>query len=309
MKLSSWGRDFRDADPWYVRAARRPVGLDGAMTKTAAPTVALPHGAQMPRLGLGTWPMDDRAAETAVATAIELGYRLVDTAENYGNERGVGRGLKASGVPRAELFVTTKFNKRWHGVELAAEAFERSADRLGLDHVDLLLIHWPNPRQDRYVQAWQGLARLLDEGRVRAIGTSNFKPAHLERIIAETGVVPDVNQVQLSPMVTRESTRALHARHGIVTQSWSPIGGEGNDVLRDPVVAAIAERHGRTPAQVVLRWHLELGLTAVPKSSDPGRLRENLDIFDFTLSADEVASLTALDRGDAAGADSDAFGH
>lgn len=279
------------------------------MTTTTAPTVTLLHGAQMPRLGLGTWPMDDAAAEVTVATAIELGYRLVDTAENYGNERGVGRGLKASGLPREELFVTTKFNKRWHGVELAAEAYERSLDRLGLEYIDLLLIHWPNPGQDRYVEAVQGLARLLEQGRLRAIGTSNFKPAHLERVIAETGVVPDVNQIQLSPTVTRESTRAYHAEHGIVTQSWSPIGGQSNDVLREPVVVEVAARHGRTPAQVVLRWHMELGLTTVPKSSDPERLRQNLDIFDFSLTADEVAAISALDQGDAAGADSDAFGH
>ncbi|WP_173062964.1 aldo/keto reductase [Phytohabitans houttuyneae] len=279
------------------------------MTTTTAPTVTLLHGAQMPRLGLGTWPMDDAAAEVTVATAIELGYRLVDTAENYGNERGVGRGLKASGLPRDELFVTTKFNKRWHGVELAAEAYERSLDRLGLEYIDLLLIHWPNPGQDRYVEAVQGLARLLEQGRLRAIGTSNFKPAHLERVIAETGVVPDVNQIQLSPTVTRESTRAYHAEHGIVTQSWSPIGGQSNDVLREPVVVEVAARHGRTPAQVVLRWHMELGLATVPKSSDPERLRQNLDIFDFSLTADEVAAISALDQGDAAGADSDAFGH
>ncbi|MGN9908715.1 aldo/keto reductase [Phytohabitans sp. LJ34] len=279
------------------------------MTSTTAPTVTLPHGAEMPRLGLGTWPMDDAAAETTVAAAIELGYRLVDTAENYGNERGVGRGLKASGVPREELFVTTKFNKRWHGVELAAEAFERGADRLGLEYIDLLLIHWPNPQQDRYVEAFQGLVRLLEAGRLRAIGTSNFKPAHLDRVIAETGVVPDVNQIQLSPTVTRESARAYHTQHGIVTQSWSPIGGSSNDVLREPVVVDVAERHGRTPAQVVLRWHMELGLTTIPKSSDPERLAQNLDIFDFTLSTDEVAAISALDQGDAAGADSDAFGH
>jgi 2,5-diketo-D-gluconate reductase A len=279
------------------------------MTSTTAPTVTLPHGAQMPRLGLGTWPMDDAAAEEVVATAIGLGYRLVDTAENYGNERGVGRGLKASGVPRDELFVTTKFNKRWHGVELAAEAYERSADRLGLEYIDLLLIHWPNPQQDRYVQAWQGLARLLEDGRLRAIGTSNFKPAHLERVIAETGVVPDVNQIQLSPTVTRESARAYHAEHGIVTQSWSPIGGQSNDVLREPVVVEVAERHGRTPAQVVLSWHMGLGLAAVAKSSDPVRLRQNLDVFNLSLSADEVAAISALDQGDATGADSDAFGH
>jgi len=279
------------------------------MTSTTAPTVTLLHGAEMPRLGLGTSPMDDGVTEQAVATAIGLGYRLVDTAENYGNERGVGRGLKASGVPRDELFVTTKFNKRWHGVELAAEACQRSTDRLGLDYVDLLLIHWPNPQQDRYVQAWRGLVRLLEDGRVRAIGTSNFKPAHLDRIIAETGVVPDVNQIQLSPTVTRDSARDYHAGRGIVTQSWSPIGGQRNDVLREPVVAEVAERHGRTPAQIVLRWHMELGLAAVPKSSDPVRLKQNLDIFDFSLSADEVAAISALDQGDAAGADSDAFGH
>ncbi|MDQ7908127.1 aldo/keto reductase [Phytohabitans sp. ZYX-F-186] len=279
------------------------------MTPTTAPTVTLTHGAEMPRLGLGTWPMDDSAAEATVAAAIELGYRLVDTAENYGNERGVGRGLKASGVPREELFVTTKFNKRWHGVELAAEAYERSLDLLGLDYLDLLLIHWPNPAHDRYVQAWQGLARLLERGRLRAVGTSNFKPTHLERVIAETGVVPDVNQIQLSPTVTRESARAYHAKHGIVTQSWSPIGGQRNEVLGAPVVVELAERHGRTPAQIVLRWHMELGLATIPKSTDPVRLRQNLDVFDFSLTAGEVAAISALDQGDAAGADSDVSGH
>lgn len=292
-----------------MRAGRGAAGLDGGMRSTIAPTVTLLHGSAMPRLGLGTWPMDDAAAETTVAAAIELGYRLVDTAENYGNERGVGRGVKASGVPREELFVTTKFNKRWHGVELAAEACERSLDRLGLDYVDLLLIHWPNPGHDRYVEAVRGLARLLEDGRLRAIGTSNFKPAHLDRVIAETGIVPDVNQIQLSPTVTRESARAYHAEHGIVTQSWSPIGGQSNDVLREPVVVELAERYGRTPAQIVLRWHMELGLTAVPKSSDPVRLRQNLDVFDFALTTGEVAAISALDQGDAAGADSDAFGH
>ncbi|GAA0899333.1 aldo/keto reductase [Virgisporangium ochraceum] len=279
------------------------------MTPTTAPTVTLTHGAEMPRLGLGTWPMDDGEAETTVATAIGLGHRLVDTAENYGNERGVGRGLKASGVPREELFVTTKFNKEWHGVDLVAEACQRSADRLGVEYIDLLLVHWPNPAQDRYVDALRGLARLLEDRRLRAIGTSNFTPVHLDRVLAETGIVPDVNQVELNPRVTRDSTRAYHDKHGIVTQSWGPIGGQGNDVLGEPAVVEVAERHGRTPAQVVLRWHLELGLTAVPKSSDPTRLRQNLDVLDFSLSADEVAAISALDRGDAAGADSDAFGH
>lgn len=276
---------------------------------TTTPTIELPHGAAMPRLGLGTWPMDDAEAETAIATAIEAGYRLIDTAENYENERGVGRGLKASGVPREEIFVTTKFNKRWHGVELVAEAFERGADRLGLDYLDLLLIHWPNPGQDRYVQAWQGLAQLLESGRVRAIGTSNFKPSHLERIIAETGVVPDVNQIQLSPFITRESSRAYHDGHGIVTESWSPIGGQGRDALRAPVVTKLAERYGRTPAQIVLRWHVQLGLVPIPKSSDPQRQRQNIQVFDFALADEEMAAISALDRGDGSGMDSDRFGH
>lgn len=278
------------------------------MTDTA-PTISLLHGATIPQLGFGTSPMDDATAERAVATAIEAGYRLVDTAENYANERGVGRGLRASGVPREELFVTTKFNKRWHGVELAAEAFQRSADRLGLDYIDLLLIHWPNPRQDRYVQAWQGLANLLEQGRVRAIGTSNFKPSHLERIIAETGVVPDVNQIQLSPSVTRADARAYHAERGIVTESWSPLGGGGADELRHPVVIELAERYGRTPAQIVLRWHIELGLVAIPKSATPERIRQNIEIFDFSLTPEDVAAISALDQGEAAAVDSDSFGH
>lgn len=274
-----------------------------------APTVPLLHGAAMPRLGLGTWPLDDAGAAATVAAAVELGYRLVDTAEAYGNERGVGAGLRAAGVPRGELFVTTKFDLRWHGVDLVREALEGSCERLGLDYVDLLLIHWPNPAADRYVQAWEGLVRLLADGRVRAIGTSNFKPAHLDRVIAATGTAPDVNQIELSPAVTRDAARAYDAAHGIVTESWSPIGGAGTGVLREPVVRELAERHGRTPAQVVLRWHVQLGLVAVPKSSDPDRLRQNLEVFDFALTDAEMARVSALDRGEDAATDSDTFGH
>jgi 2,5-diketo-D-gluconate reductase A len=273
------------------------------------PTLPLLHGGTIPCLGLGTWPMDDDESERVVADAIEAGYRLVDTAENYGNEVGVGRGLKASGVAREDVFVTTKFNKRWHGRDLAVQAYERAIDRLGLDYVDLLLIHWPNPGHDRYVEAFQGLVDLLEAGRVKAIGTSNFKPAHLDRVIAATGVVPDVNQIQLSPAVTRAAAREYHAAHGIVTESWSPIGGQDVAVLHEPVVTGIAEQIGRTPAQVVLRWHIELGLVAIPKSSDPARLRQNLDIFDFSLTAEQVTAISALDQGEAAAADSDRTGH
>jgi 2,5-diketo-D-gluconate reductase A len=273
------------------------------------PTLRLLHGAEIPQLGLGTSPMGDEEAERVVADAVAAGYRLIDTAEAYGNEVGVGAGIRASGVPRAELFVTTKFNKRWHGKDLAQQAYEGSIDRLGLDYIDLLLIHWPNPGQDQYVQAWDGMVQLLEGGRVGAIGTSNFKPAHLDRIISETSVVPDVNQIQLNPMVTRPDARAYHAALGIVTESYSPFGGGGAEVLTAPVVGRIAEETGRTPAQVVLRWHLELGLVAVPRSGDPDRLRQNLDVFDFRLTEDQVAALSGLDRGEGAAVDSDRFGH
>jgi 2,5-diketo-D-gluconate reductase A len=272
-------------------------------------TVRLQNGATMPRLGFGTSPMDDQDSELAVARAIEAGYRLVDTAENYGNERGVGRGVAASGVPRDELFITTKFNKRWHGVDLVAQALSRSLERLGLGYVDLLLIHWPNPAQDRYVDAWRGLVQLLQAGRVRAIGTSNFKPAHLDRLLEETGVAPDVNQIQLSPFTTRDATRTYGAQHGIVTQSWSPLGGRRAEILGDQTARGIADRLGRSPAQVVLRWHLQLGVAAIPKSASEDRIRSNIEVFDFTLSEDDMAALNALDRGEAAAIDSDAFGH
>lgn len=267
------------------------------------------HGATIPRLGLGTWPMDDRQAERAVAAALESGYRLVDTAESYGNERGVGRGVKASGVPRSEVFLTTKFNRRWHGADLVPRAFERSAAALGVDYIDLMLIHWPNPGHDRYVEAWQGLIGLLEQGLVRAIGTSNFKPTHLERLITETQVAPDVNQIELNPYVTRVPTRTFHDKHGIVTESWAPVGGGSNAVLNHAVISRIASDHGRTPAQVVLRWHVQSGLVAIPKSSHPERIRENLQAFDFELTDDEMARIDALDEGEAAATDSDAYGH
>lgn len=275
---------------------------------STVPTVELVNGARMPRFGLGTWPMDDAAAATAVGHALQAGYRLIDTAENYGNEVGVGRGIAASSVPRADVFVTTKFNRHWHSVDGARHAFEASAERLGLDYVDLLLIHWPNPQQDRYVEAFAGLVELLREGRVRAVGTSNFTPTHLRRVMTETGVVPDVNQIQLHPWAPRSRERAFHAEHGIVTESWSPLS-RADDLLGEPVVTELAERHDRTPAQIVLRWHVELGLVVVPKSGDPDRIRRNIDVFDFSLTADEVARISALDRGQRPEPDPEVFGH
>jgi 2,5-diketo-D-gluconate reductase A len=252
--------------------------------------------------------MGDEETEVTVARAIDAGYRLIDTAENYRNERGVGRAIRATDVDRGELFITTKFNKNWHGYHEVEDAFAGSAERLGLDYIDLLLIHWPVPAQDRYVDAWRGMIRLLEDGRVRAIGVSNFKPAHIDRLLDATGVAPHVNQVQLNPYVVRETERSYHVAHGIFTEAWSPIG-KGRDLLGEPAVVSLAERHSKTSAQVVLRWHVQQGLIPIPKTSNPQRLVENADVFDFELTAEEMATLSALDRRGEGAVDSDRIGH
>ena len=277
------------------------------MMITPAPTLTLANGVTMPLLGLGTWPMNDAEAAVAVANALDMGYRLVDTAENYENERGVGEGIRKSGVSRADVFVTTKFNRKWHSVEGAREACEASLARMGLDYIDLLLVHWPNPDQDRFVEAYQGLVRLLEAGLVRAIGTSNFKPAHLQRLF-DVGLVPHLNQIQLDPYHLRNDLVDIHRAKGIATGAWRPLGC-GNAMLADPLITAVAERHGRSTAQVILRWLTQQGFVATPKSADPLRQAQNLDIFDFTLSADEMAVLGTLDRPDPDMLDADVFGH
>lgn len=277
------------------------------MMITPAPTLTLANGVSMPLLGLGTWPMNDAEAAVAVAKALDMGYRLVDTAENYENERGVGEGIRKSGVSRADVFVTTKFNRKWHSVDGAREACEASLARMGLDYIDLLLVHWPNPDQDRFVEAYQGLVRLLDAGLVRAIGTSNFKPAHLQRLF-DLGLVPHLNQIQLDPYHLRNDLVDIHRAKGIATGAWRPLGC-GNAMLADPLITAVAERHGRTAAQVILRWLTQQGFVATPKSADPLRQAQNLDIFGFTLSADEMAVLGTLDRPDPDMLDADVFGH
>ena len=254
------------------------------------PLHTLNDGTTIPAIGLGTWPMDDAQAEQAVADALDLGYRLVDTATNYRNETGVGRGIAASGVPREEVVVTTKLPGRHHGYEETLASFEESRRRLDLAYVDLYLIHWPLPRVDKYVDSWRAMIKLRESGLVRSIGVSNFTPEHIERLERETGVLPSVNQIELHPLFPQDELRAFHEGKGIVTESWSPLG-RGTDLLDDPVVRGIAETLKVTPGQVVLRWHTHLGVLPIPKSADRERQRANLDIFGFELDATQMAAV------------------
>jgi 2,5-diketo-D-gluconate reductase A len=272
------------------------------------PSLPLNNGTSIPQIGLGTWPLNDTEVARTIIVATELGYRHVDTAAKYGNETGVGAGIRSSGIPREEFFVTTKLDGTYQGDDRAVAGLDESLGRLGLDYVDLLLIHWPLPARDQYVSTWKTFERLLAAGKTRAIGVSNFKPAHLERLRAEADVVPAVNQIQLNPRVPRTEYREYDAAHGIVTESWSPLGA-GNDLLASPELVRIGAQYGKTPGQVVLRWHVELGLVAIPKSATPARLAENLDVFDFALSPDDVRAIGALSVGAAPGVDSDHTGH
>ncbi|MFJ3670629.1 aldo/keto reductase [Streptomyces sp. NPDC090106] len=254
------------------------------------PVHTLNDGTKLPAVGLGTWPMTDAEAEQAVAEALGLGYRLVDTATNYRNETGVGLGVARSGVPREEVVVTTKLPGRHHGREETLASFEESRRRLGVDYVDLYLVHWPLPRVDKYVDSWRAMIELREEGLVRSIGVSNFTREHIERLEKETGVLPSVNQIELHPLFPQEELLAFHAAKGIVTESWSPLG-RATTLLDDPAVVGVAEAHGVTPSQVILRWHLQLGAVPIPKSADPGRQRENLDVFGFELDPAQMAAI------------------
>jgi len=272
---------------------------------TSIPSLALNDGHSIPQIGLGTWPLDDDEAERTVLTAFELGYRHVDTARRYGNEAGVGRGVTSSGIPREDVFVTTKLDGEFQGGDKAVDGLRGSLELMGLDYVDLLLIHWPLPAREEYVSTWRTFAKLRDQGLVRSIGVSNFLPAHLDRLKAETGIVPAVNQIQLTPAIPRHAQRAYGLEHGIVTESWSPIKG----ILDESIIVGIAEELDVTPAQVVLRWHVQNKLVAIPKSADRGRLASNLDVFGFELSTEQMGLLTELDQGPDAGVDSSVDGH
>ncbi|HYF25798.1 MAG TPA: aldo/keto reductase [Baekduia sp.] len=272
----------------------------------AVPTVTLNDGAALPRLGIGVFQVPPRDTAANVAAALELGYRHIDTARIYGNEREVGEGLRASGLPRDEVWITTKLWNDDQGRDTARGALEASLERLGLDRVDLYLIHWPVPRQDRYVETWEALVELQRDGLTRSIGVSNFQPDNLRRAIEATGVVPAVNQIELHPYLQQGTLVREHAEHGIVTESWSPLAQGA--VLDDPVIARVAEAHGRTPAQVVVRWHLHKGFVTFPKSSSAERLRENLDALAFELTEDDLYAIDSLDQGRRVGFDPETFG-
>lgn len=256
-------------------------------------TVTLNNGVVMPQLGFGVWQVPDDEAQPAVETALAAGYRSIDTAKLYHNEEGVGRAVRASGVPRSQLFITTKLWNDEHDYDRALRAFDASLDRLGMDYVDLYLIHWPVPRQDKYRDAWKALEKVYAEGRAKAIGVSNFTVDNLTRLLESSQVIPAVNQVELHPRLSQAALRAFHAEHGIATEAWSPLGQ--GQLISDPVVAKVAAAHGRTPAQAILRWHLQLGVVAIPKSVTPSRIAENFDVFGFELSDEEMDTISGLD--------------
>ncbi|KHK95910.1 2,5-diketo-D-gluconic acid reductase [Microbacterium mangrovi] len=258
------------------------------------PLITLNNGIPMPQLGFGVFQVPDDETTAAVASALEVGYRSIDTAALYGNEAGVGRAIADSGLPRDEIFVTSKVWITDHGYDQALRAFDASMDRLGLDVLDLYLIHWPAPGLGTFPDTWRALEKLYADGRVRAIGVSNFEPEHLDAIASETGVVPAVNQVELHPALRNRAVEAANTARGIVTEAWSPLAQGA--VLGDDAIVQIAERHGKSPAQVVLRWHLQQGRVVIPKSVTPARIAANLDVFDFDLDDTELAAIDGLDR-------------
>ena len=264
---------------------------------TIAPTHLLADGNTLPALGLGTYPLTGAEAVSAVSSGLAAGYRLIDSAVNYGNEDAVGEAVRKTDVPRDEIVVTTKLPGRAHGYESTLASFQESLDRLGLERIDLYLIHWPNPGDDRYVDSWRAMVHLHEQGLARTIGVSNFTEEYLTRLQSETGVLPAVNQIELHPYFPQLALLEFHEVHNIRTESWSPLG-KGSDLLTSPVIVDAARAHGVTEAQVVLRWHVQLGSVPLPKSADPARQIENLEVFGFDLSPVEMEAITLLGRPD-----------
>jgi 2,5-diketo-D-gluconate reductase A len=273
---------------------------------TTVPALQMNDGRSIPQLGFGVFQIPQDETEKAVTTALQEGYRLIDTAQGYQNEEGVGAALAASDLPRDEVFVTTKLTNSEQGYDKTMAAFDASMTKLGLDVLDLFLIHWPLPMFDQYVDTWRAFEKLQADGRVRSIGVSNFEIEHLERLADETDVVPAVNQVELHPQFPQSELRAYHAEHGILTESWGPIG-QGKGLLENEHIQAVANAKGRTPAQVVLRWHLQLGLVVIPKSVTPSRIAENFALFDFELDDDDMATIAKVDTGERLGSDPKTF--
>ena len=269
------------------------------------PGITLNNGLRNPQLGLGVWQVSDDAAVEVVQHALAAGYRSIDTAAAYGNEEGVGEALRRSGLPREEVFVSTKLANPDQGYDATLRAFDASLERLGLDVLDLYLIHWPLPQRDLYVPTWKALERLYAEGRARAIGVCNFQRSHLERVMEEGGIAPMVNQIELHPLLTQEELRAFDAEHNIATEAWSPLGQ--GELLGHPLITELARAHGRTPAQILLRWHIQLGNVVIPKSVTPERIRSNFEVFDFALSEEDVARISALNENHRFGPNPDSF--
>ncbi|SFM57277.1 2,5-diketo-D-gluconate reductase A [Pseudonocardia ammonioxydans] len=273
----------------------------------AVPTIKLNDGREIPQLGFGVFQIEPGHTAEKVKAALDVGYRHIDTAQMYGNEEGVGKAIADSGIPRDELWITTKLDNDGHGREAAVSRLEQSLTRLGLDHVDLYLIHWPRPHEDRYVETWQGLEDARRAGKARSIGVSNFQIPHLERLAQETSTPPAVNQVEFHPHLVQRELREYHKDHDIGTEAWSPIG-QGKGLLDAPELTELADKYGRSAAQVVLRWHIQLDNIVFPKSNNPERIKENFEIFDFSLTEDDIAAIEKLHTGNRVGPDPDTFG-
>jgi 2,5-diketo-D-gluconate reductase A len=273
---------------------------------STVPSLVMNNGLQIPQLGFGVFLVPPEETKQAVTEALEAGYRLIDTAQGYRNEEGVGAAIAESDVPRDELFITTKLTNSEQGYDTTLAAFDGSMDKLGIDVLDLFLIHWPLPMFDQYVETWRAFEKLLADGRVRSIGVSNFEIPHLQRLLAETDVTPAVNQIELHPEFPQEDLREFHQQHGILTESWGPLG-QGKGLLENPQIVEVAQRKDRTPAQVVLRWHVQLGCVVIPKSVNPDRIRENINIFDFELDDADMAEISKVRTGERLGGDPNVF--
>jgi 2,5-diketo-D-gluconate reductase A len=273
---------------------------------STVPSLVMNNGIQIPQLGFGVFLIPPEETEKAVSEALTARYRLIDTAQGYRNEEGVGAAIASAGIQRDELFITTKLTNSEQGYDKALRAFDESMNKLGIDVLDLFLIHWPQPMFDQYVETWRAFERLLADGRVSSIGVSNFEIDHLERLLAETDVVPAVNQVELHPEFPQEELREFHAEHGILTESWGPLG-QGKGLLENPHILDVARRKARTPGQVVLRWHIQLGNVVIPKSVNPDRIRENIEIFDFELDESDMQAIAQVRTGRRLGADPNHF--